>query len=74
IVDCAVALHRETGPGLLETAHEAVLGRPLEAWGLRAARLIPIPMELRRLHFLRVLCVSFPNRRVNRIWGIMLKG
>jgi len=34
IVDCAVALHRETGPGLLETVYEAVLARDLEAQSL----------------------------------------
>ncbi|HQM50730.1 MAG TPA: GxxExxY protein, partial [Candidatus Hydrogenedentes bacterium] len=51
ILDCAVALHRETGPGLLETVYEAVLARDLEARGLRAARQVPIPIELRGLQF-----------------------
>ncbi|HQM49320.1 MAG TPA: GxxExxY protein, partial [Candidatus Hydrogenedentes bacterium] len=51
IVDCAVALHRETGPGLLETVYEAVLARDLEARGLRMARQVPIPIELRGLQF-----------------------
>ena len=51
IVHCAVALHRETGPGLLETVYEAVLARDLEARGLRVARQIPIPIELRGLRF-----------------------
>ena len=50
-MDCAVALHRETGPGLLETVYEAVLARDLEARGLRVARQIPIPIELRGLQF-----------------------
>ena len=45
-MDCAVALHRETGPGLLETVYEAVLARDLEARGLRVARQIPIPIEI----------------------------
>ncbi|HQH54632.1 MAG TPA: GxxExxY protein, partial [Candidatus Hydrogenedentes bacterium] len=30
IVACAVALHREMGPGPLETVYEAVLARDLE--------------------------------------------
>ncbi|HQE83476.1 MAG TPA: GxxExxY protein, partial [Candidatus Hydrogenedentes bacterium] len=46
-----MALHRETGPGLLETVYEAVLARDLEARGLRAARQVPIPIELRGLQF-----------------------
>ena len=50
-MDCAVALHRETGPGLLETVYEAVLARDLEARGLRMARQVPIPIELRGLQF-----------------------
>ena len=50
-MDCAVALYRETGPGLLETVYEAVLARDLEARGLRAARQILIPIELRGLRF-----------------------
>ena len=51
ILDCAVALHRETGPGLLETVYEAVLARDLEARGLRVARQVPIPIELRGIRF-----------------------
>jgi len=50
-VACAVALHRETGPGPLETVCEAVLARDLEARGLRVARQIPIPIELRGIRF-----------------------
>ncbi len=50
-MDCAVALHRETGPGLLETVYEAVLARDLEARGLRVARQVPIPIELRGIRF-----------------------
>ncbi len=50
-MDCAVALHRETGPGLLETVYEAVLARDLEARGLRMARQVPIPIGLRGIRF-----------------------
>ena len=46
-----MALHRETGPGLLETVYEAVLARDLEARGPRVARQVPIPIELRGLQF-----------------------
>ena len=50
-MDCAVALHRETGPGLLETVYEAVSPQDLEARGLRAAPQVPTPIELRRRRF-----------------------
>ena len=48
---CGVALHRETGPGPLDTVYEAVLARDLEARGLRVARQVPIPIELRGIRF-----------------------
>ena len=51
IVDCAVSLHRETGPGLLETVYEVVLAHDLEARGLRVKRQVPVPIELRGLKF-----------------------
>lgn len=30
VVDCAVRIHRDLGPGLLETVYERVLARALE--------------------------------------------
>ncbi len=51
VVDCALALHRETGPGLLESVYEVVLVHDLEARGLRVARQVPIPIELRGVRF-----------------------
>ena len=51
VVDCAVALHKETGPGLLETVYEVVLAHDLEARGLRVQRQIPGPITLRGLTF-----------------------
>jgi GxxExxY protein len=51
VVDCAVALHRETGPGLLETVYEVVLAHDLAVRGLRAERQVPIPIELRGIGF-----------------------
>jgi GxxExxY protein len=35
IVDCAVELHRNLGPGLLETVYEVTLAKALERRGLR---------------------------------------
>lgn len=38
VVDCAYKIHRELGPGLLETVYEAVLAKRLAAKGLRVER------------------------------------
>jgi GxxExxY protein len=43
-VDAAVKVHRELGPGLLETVYEVVLARELERRGLRAERHVPVPI------------------------------
>jgi GxxExxY protein len=45
IVDSAVAVHRELGPGLLETVYEVVLKYELEQRGLRVTRQVPIPIR-----------------------------
>ena len=37
IVDCAIAVHRELGPGLLEHVHEIVLAKELEERGFQGA-------------------------------------
>jgi GxxExxY protein len=47
VVDCAVALHMETGPGLFETVYEVVLAHDLKTRGLHAERQVPVPIELR---------------------------
>jgi len=51
VVDCAVSLHTETGPGLLESVYETVLAHDLETRGLRVKRQVPIPIELRGIVF-----------------------
>jgi len=42
IVDAAIAVHRELGPGLLETVYEVVLLDEIRKRGLRAERQVPI--------------------------------
>jgi len=42
IVDSAIKIHRELGPGLLESVYELVLDRTLAARGLRVERQKPI--------------------------------
>ena len=45
VVDCAVVLHQDLGPGLLETVYERTLARALERRGLNVQRQLVIPIE-----------------------------
>ena len=45
IVDCAIHLHQDLGPGLLETVYEVTLARKLEKRGLSVQRQVPIAIE-----------------------------
>jgi len=47
LIKGAIAVHRELGPGLLETVYEVVLARELEDRGLAVDRQVPVPAELR---------------------------
>ncbi|MFP4086791.1 MAG: GxxExxY protein [Desulfobacteraceae bacterium] len=51
VVDCAVQLHMELGPGLLETVYEVVLAQQLRNEGMEVARQVPIPIEFRGIRF-----------------------
>jgi GxxExxY protein len=51
IVESAITIHRELGPGLLETVYEVVLARELRDRGLSVERQRPIPIEYRGLRF-----------------------
>ena len=51
LVDCAVELHRDLGPGLLETVYEVTLARALERRGLRAQRQAGVAIEYRGERF-----------------------
>ncbi|HPC57716.1 MAG TPA: GxxExxY protein [Kiritimatiellia bacterium] len=44
VVDAAVAVHRELGPGLLESVYEAILADELAARGLSVARQVLVPI------------------------------
>lgn len=44
MVDAAVQVDRELGPGLLETVYEVVLAKELEGRGLRVERQVPVPI------------------------------
>jgi len=45
IVDSALDLHRNLGPGLLETVYEVTLARALERRGLAVQRQVSVPIE-----------------------------
>jgi GxxExxY protein len=49
VVDCAIAVHRELGPGLLETVYEIVLARELQDRGLKVERQVPVPIQYKNI-------------------------
>lgn len=51
IIDEAIQIHRELGPGLLESVYEVVLARALEDRGLKVERQKPISFSYRNQVF-----------------------
>jgi len=51
VVDAAVRVHRELGPGLFETVYEAALSHELKERGLNVQRQIAVPVEYRGIRF-----------------------
>ena len=51
VVDAAIAVHRELGPGLLETVYEVVLLHELRERGMKAERQVPVAIECRGIRF-----------------------
>ena len=49
VVDCAIAVHRELGPGLFETVYEIVLARKLQDRGLKDQ--VPVPIQYKNMKF-----------------------
>ncbi len=45
VIDCGYHLHRDLGPGLLESAYEMILAKVIEGRGLRIRRQVGIPIE-----------------------------
>jgi GxxExxY protein len=50
-LDSAVALHRELGPGLLESVYEAVLAAELLQRGLSVERQVPVTIRYKGMTF-----------------------
>ena len=51
IVDAALTVHRELGPGLLESVYEVVLACELEQRGLSVKRQLPISIHYKQMTF-----------------------
>ena len=51
VIDIALRLHRDLGPGLLESVYEVVLAAKLAEIGYAVARQTPVPIDFEGLHF-----------------------
>jgi len=51
VIESAIAVHRELGPGLLETVYEVVLARELQDRGLTVERQVPAPIQYKEIRF-----------------------
>ena len=51
VVDAAIAVHRELGPGLLESVYEAILAQELTKRGLSVAKQVSVPIRYQGLTF-----------------------
>ncbi len=50
ILDSCITVHKEMGPGLLESVYEACLMKELELRGVQASNQIPIPLMYKGVH------------------------
>ncbi len=50
ILDAAIAVHRELGPGLLETAYELALMQELLLKGLNVQRQVPVQLSYKGIN------------------------
>ena len=51
VIEAAIAVHRELGPGLLETVYEVILARELGDRGLKVERQLPVPIQYKDIRF-----------------------
>ncbi len=51
ILDAAIAVHKELGPGLLESVYEIVLAYELQQCGLSVERQVPIAIRYKEMTF-----------------------
>jgi GxxExxY protein len=51
IMDAAFLIHRNLGPGLLETVYEVILAKKLSEMGLAVDRQVPVPIRFEGITF-----------------------
>ena len=51
VIEVAITVHRELGPGLLETVYEIVLARELQERSLLVKRQVPVPIQYKGVRF-----------------------
>ena len=51
LIEAAIEVHRELGPGLLESVHEAALAYKLMQMGLRVERQVPLSLKYKGIYF-----------------------
>ena len=51
VVSAAIAIHREMGPGLLESVYEVILTHELKERGLQVERQVSVPISFKGQHF-----------------------
>lgn len=51
VVDTAIRIHRELGPGLLESVYETVLSGSLSRMGYKVDRQVPVDIEFEDMRF-----------------------
>jgi GxxExxY protein len=51
VIELAISVHRELGPGLLETVYEVALVRELQQRGVRVERQVCVPITYKGIHF-----------------------
>ena len=58
IVNSALTVHRELGPGLLESVYNIVLSYELQKRGLRVNRQVPIAIRYKEMTFEKAFCAD----------------
>jgi GxxExxY protein len=51
VIETAINVHRELGPGLLETVYEVILARELSDLDLKVERQVPVPIIYKGVRF-----------------------
>lgn len=51
VLEVAMAIHQELGPGLLETVYEVILARELSSRGLGVERQVAVPIVFNGVRF-----------------------